>query len=81
MCDLLDVSLCRLGHEIEMTDTGEEAIDRIREELFDLIILNSDLSGMTALELLSQQSNATKSHTNFLILIEEITTDTVPGVG
>ncbi len=60
-----------------MTDTGEKAIDRIHEELFDLIILNFDLLGMTALDLLSQQSNVTKSHTKFLILIEELTTDIV----
>ena len=77
LCDLLDVSLCRLGHDIEMTDSGEKAIDRIHEESFDLIILNVDLSGMTALDLLSQRSNVTKSHTKFLILIEELTTDIV----
>lgn len=50
LCDFLKDYLAREGFEVEAVHTGEEALQRFREEGLDLVILDLVLPGMDGLE-------------------------------
>jgi CheY-like chemotaxis protein len=51
---LLDRVLTRAGHTVVIVDTGEQGLDALRRDKFDLIITDKNLPGIDGLELLRQ---------------------------
>ena len=51
---LLDRVLTRAGHPVVIVDTGEQGIELLTNETFDLIITDKNLPGIDGLELLRQ---------------------------
>ena len=50
-CDLLEVSLRRLGYEVVSTTSPRDALERILQQAFDVIITDLGMSEMDGLEL------------------------------
>jgi DNA-binding response OmpR family regulator len=48
--EFFDVMLTKLGFEVEKAESGEEALDKIRENKPDLIILDNIMSGLSGWE-------------------------------
>ena len=48
--EFFDVMLTKLGFEVEKAESGEEALDRIRENKPDLIILDNIMAGISGWE-------------------------------
>jgi two-component system response regulator MtrA len=46
----LELALCRLGYEVRLADTGEAALDGIREAAVDVVVLDVMLPGMDGFE-------------------------------
>jgi CheY-like chemotaxis protein len=51
---LLDRVLTRAGHSVVIVDSGEQGIETLKREKFDLIITDKNLPGIDGLELLRQ---------------------------
>lgn len=51
---LLDRVLTRAGHAVVIVDTGEQGLELLNREAFDLIITDKNLPGIDGLELLRQ---------------------------
>ncbi len=49
---LLERVLTRAGHEVVLVETGEQGLDRLAKEHFDLIISDKNLPGIDGLEVL-----------------------------
>lgn len=50
--DMLSRRLQRNGFEIALAESGEEAVDRIAREPFDLVLLDSVMPGMNGIDVL-----------------------------
>ena len=74
MRELLDVSLRRTNHDVKMADNGEKTIDMIREESFDLVIIDYSLS---ALEILQRLRENDDEIPHFMILSAKSTPDSI----
>ena len=75
--DLLELSLVRLGHGVEMTDSGSRALDLIRDEVFDALILDNSFLEMTALDILKQPRGKKDSIGNVIVLNDEWTPEMI----
>jgi DNA-binding response OmpR family regulator len=66
--ELLDLSLRRSSHDVIKVASGQEALDAIRGEYFDLAILELALPDIGALEILGRlkKNNDTVPHTMIL---------------
>ncbi|MBI2231420.1 MAG: sigma-54-dependent Fis family transcriptional regulator [Deltaproteobacteria bacterium] len=51
-------ALLNEGYEVEHVSSGEEALDKIEKEWFDLVIAEPELPGMSGLELLTEAKRA-----------------------
>ena len=49
---LLERVLTRAGHTVKLVDSGEQGLDLLSKETFDLIITDKNLPGMDGLEVL-----------------------------
>jgi two-component system response regulator HydG len=49
---LLERVLTRAGHTVKLVDSGEQGLDLLAKETFDLIITDKNLPGMDGLEVL-----------------------------
>jgi DNA-binding NtrC family response regulator len=49
---LLERVLSRAGHEVVLVETGEQGLDRLSKDKFDLIITDKNLPGIDGLEVL-----------------------------
>ena len=74
MRELLDVSLRRTNHDVKMADNGEKTLDMIREESFDLVIIDYSLS---ALEILQRLRENNDEILHFMILSAKSTPDSI----
>ncbi|MFP6869919.1 MAG: response regulator [Nitrospinota bacterium] len=74
MRELLDVSLRRTNHDVKMADNGEKTLDMIREESFDLVIIDYSLS---ALEILQRLRENDDEIPHFMILSAKSTPDSI----
>ena len=74
MRELLDVSLRRTNHDVKMADNGEKTLDMIREESFDLVIIDYSLS---ALEILQRLRENNDEIPHFMILSAKSTPDSI----
>ena len=45
LCDMIAKSLHQAGYEVDTCNDGEEALDMIYAEMYDLIVLDLNLSG------------------------------------
>jgi DNA-binding response OmpR family regulator len=75
--DLLELSLVRLGHGVEMTDSGSRALDLIRDEVFDALILDNSFLEMTALDILKHPRGKRDSIGSVIVLNSEWTPETI----
>ena len=67
LCESIAKGLRIDGYEVDMVFDGEEAMDIISTESYDLIILDLNLSGMDGLDILKNM-RASDNETNVLIL-------------
>jgi two-component system NtrC family response regulator len=51
---LCQTILEKRGHEVECASTAEEALDRLETELFDVVVTDLKMPGMTGLDLLTK---------------------------
>ena len=77
MRELLDVSLRRTNHDVKMADNGEKTLDMIREESFDLVIIDYSLTGLSALEILQRLRENGDEIPHFMILSAKSTHDSI----
>lgn len=54
LCDTVAASLYRAGYEVDTCYDGEEALDYILTEEYDLIVLDLNLPGMDGMDLLRE---------------------------
>ena len=50
LCDMIAKSLHQAGYEVDTCNDGEEALDMIYAEMYDLIVLDLNLPGMDGME-------------------------------
>ncbi|HWO13850.1 MAG TPA: response regulator, partial [Polyangiaceae bacterium] len=51
MCELLEESLGRAGYQVTWRTRGEEGLDLLRDQDFDVIITDINLDGQSGLDL------------------------------
>jgi two-component system phosphate regulon response regulator PhoB len=51
ICDVVGAMLATVGLTVEAAPTAEEALERVREREYDLVVLDRNLPGMTGIEL------------------------------
>ena len=54
LCDMIAKSLHLAGYEVDMCNDGEQALDMIYAELYDLIVLDLNLPGLDGMEILRE---------------------------
>ena len=54
LCDMIAKSLHQAGYEVDTCNDGEQALDMIYAELYDLIVLDLNLPGMDGMEILRE---------------------------
>ena len=52
LCDMIAKSLHLAGYEVDMCNDGEQALEMIYAELYDLIVLDLNLPGVDGMEIL-----------------------------
>ena len=57
------------GHEVEIVDNGDDALERIDSEDYDVILLDVKLPGMSGIELYEYMQKAVKSLASKVIFI------------
>ncbi len=68
ICDTVAKSLYAAGYEVDTCYDGEEALECILSENYDLIVLDLNLPGMDGMELLKELRKDTMMKRRFLIL-------------
>ena len=54
LCDMIAKSLHLAGYEVDMCNDGEQALDMIYAEMYDLIVLDLNLPGLDGMEILRE---------------------------
>ena len=54
LCDAINEYLCSLGHRIEIFVDGLDALEKLKQETFDLLILDINVPGIDGLDLLEE---------------------------
>ncbi len=54
LCDMIAKSLHQTGYEVDVCNDGEEALDMIYAEMYDLIVLDLNLPGVDGMEILRE---------------------------
>ena len=54
LCDMIAKSLHQAGYEVDTCNDGEEALDMIYAEMYDLIVLDLNLPGMEGMDILRE---------------------------
>ena len=54
LCDMIAKSLHQAGYEVDTCNDGEEALDMIYAEMYDLIVLDLNLPGLDGMEILRE---------------------------
>lgn len=54
LCDMIAKSLHQSGYEVDVCNDGEEALDMIYAEMYDLIVLDLNLPGVDGMEILRE---------------------------
>ncbi len=75
MRDFVSILLRKNGHDVETAENGEVAIERIRNESFDLVITDLKMPGSGGLEVLEQVKNQDPS-SQVILMTAFATTDT-----
>ncbi len=61
---VMRVALTRQGYEVDDAKSGEEALERLREPRFDLVLLDMNMPGMGGLEACSTSASAPRSRSS-----------------
>lgn len=70
-------SLIRLGYEVTTVDDGQEALETIEQEAYDLIILDLFMPRLSGFEVVEIMRNELKNDTPVLILSRSHLDDTI----
>ena len=54
LCDMIAKSLHQAGYEVDTCNDGEQALDMIYAEQYDLIVLDLNLPGLDGMEILRE---------------------------
>ena len=65
----LTAAITEEGHEIEIVDNGNDALERLGNEEYDVILLDIKLPGMSGIEIYKQLQKSSKSLTRRVIFI------------
>jgi len=60
MCEFLRFLLQEEGYEVDVAHRGEEALEKVRESKFDLILADIKMPGLDGLEMLRKLRDAEK---------------------
>lgn len=75
--ELLDVSLRKSRHDVRIVRNGRKALEILREEHFDLAIVEFALPDISALEILTRLKNGATHVPHTMILSTEGTLETI----
>ncbi|MFC1928920.1 MEDS domain-containing protein [Chloroflexota bacterium] len=67
--EFITAVLTEEGHEIEIVDNGDDAMERLSNEEYDVILLDIKLPGMSGIEIYEQLQKSSKSLTKKVIFI------------
>ncbi|MGH9449275.1 MAG: sigma-54-dependent transcriptional regulator [Terriglobia bacterium] len=67
LCQLLEIAFRREGHDVETVSSGEAAKKKIDARIYDLIISDIRMPGVTGVQLL-EHANATRSPALFILI-------------
>ena len=71
LCDTVAKSLYDAGYEVDACYDGEEALEYILAENYDLIVLDLNLPGMDGMDILRSSDRKTKIQ-RFLYCLQEV---------
>lgn len=54
MCNFMEIMLTKEGYRVETTDSGPDAVERLRRDNYDLIIADLNMPDMTGIEVLRE---------------------------
>ena len=77
LCDLLELTLTQLGHSVEITDSGHEAFNRIRNAMCDALIIDNSMSDMTMLDFLKTPRGGGSTRAKVMALSDEWTPEMI----
>ena len=72
MCDLLEVSFRKLGHDVEITPSGDTALSMLRAEVFEAVILDDSMTEKSPLEILGTPRGGREGGAKFTVLAGEL---------
>jgi CheY-like chemotaxis protein len=67
--DFLTAALTEEGHEVDTVNNGEDAMEKLGNEEYDVILLDIKLPGMSGIEIYEQLQKSSKSLTRKVIFI------------
>ncbi len=77
MRQLLEVSLQRINHAVKMAGSGEEVLELIRGEKFDLVIVDYSMTGIGAMEILERLRENEDEVPQIMVLSSKSTPDSI----
>ena len=80
LCDTVAASLYRAGYEVDTCYDGEEALDYILTEEYDLIVLDLNLPGMDGMDVLREVRKVNKELKVLILSARSSVSDKVQGL-
>ena len=77
-CELLELTLGKLGHEVSYRSSGEDALELVADEDFDAILTDLNMTGITGIEL-CERILAIRSDVPVVVITGEATVEAAVG--
>jgi len=67
MCNFMEIMLSKAGYEVDVTTSGREGVDRLRQTNYDLVIADLNMPELSGLEVL-QEVKSFKSEQEIIVM-------------